>query len=76
MAEQFTNLKTKRPKPAKPLTIQDNKSTPRLIYVLFGFVNSIEAGQNAIDAKGSPNADLDDKILRPELKPKNFKSNR
>jgi len=45
------------------LTIQDNKSTPRLKYVLFGFVNSIEAGQNAIDAKGLPNADLDDKIL-------------
>ena len=63
MAEKFTNLKTKRPKPAKPLTIQDNKSTPRLKYVLFGFVNSIEAGQNAIDAKGLPNADLDDKIL-------------
>ncbi len=76
MAEQFTNLKTKRSKPAKPLTIQDNKSKPRVIYVLFGFVNSIEAGQNAIDAKDSPNADLDDKILRPELKPKNFKSNR
>ena len=63
MAEQFTNLKTKRPKPAKPLTIQDNKSTPRLNHALFGFVNLIEAGQNAIDAKGSPNADLDDKIL-------------
>ena len=62
-AEQVTHLKTKQPKPAKPLTIQDNKSTPRLEYALFGFVISIEAGQNAIDAKGSPNADLDDKIL-------------
>ena len=63
MAEQFTNLQTKLPKVAKALTIQDNKSTPRLNYALFGFVNSIEAGQNAIDAKGAPNADLDDKIL-------------
>lgn len=63
MAEQVINLQTKLPKVAKALTIQDNKSTPRLNYALFGFVNSIEAGQNAIDAKGSPNADLDDKIL-------------
>ena len=63
MAEQVINLQTKLPKVAKALTIQDNKSTPRLKYALFGFVNSIEAGQNAIDAKGSPNADLDDKIL-------------
>lgn len=63
MAEQVINLQTKLPKVAKALTIQDNKSKPRLNYALFGFVNSIEAGQNAIDAKGLPNADLDDKIL-------------
>ena len=63
MAEQVINLQTKLPKVAKALTIQDNKSTPRLNYALFGFVNSIEAGQNAIDAKNLPNADLDDKIL-------------
>jgi len=63
MAEQVSNLQTKLPKVAKALTIQDNKSTPRLNYALFGFVISIEAGQNAIDAKGSPNADLDDNIL-------------
>ena len=63
MAEQVINLPTKLPKVAKALTIQDNKSTPRLDYALFGFVNSIEACQNAIDAKGLPNADLDDKIL-------------
>ena len=63
MAEQVINLQTKLPKVAKALTIQDNKSTPRLKYALFGFVNSIEAGQNAIDAMGPPNADLDDKIL-------------
>ena len=63
MAKQVINLQTKLPKVAKALTIQDNKSTPRFNYALFGFVNSIEAGQNAIDAKGLPNADLDDKIL-------------
>ena len=63
MAEQVINLQTKLPKVAKALTIQDNKSTPRFNYALFGFVISIEAGQNAIDAKGFPNADLDDKIL-------------
>ena len=62
MAEQFTNLQTKLPKVAKPLTIHDNKSTSRY-QALLGFVNSIEASQNAIDAKGLPNADLDDKIL-------------
>lgn len=48
MAEQVINLQTKLPKVAKALTIQDNKSTPRLNYALFGFVNSIEAGQNAM----------------------------
>lgn len=63
MAEQVINLQTKLPKVAKALTIQDNKSTPRLNHALFGLVNSIEAVQNAIDAKGLPNADLDDKIL-------------
>ena len=63
MTEQCINLKTALPKPEQALTIQDNKSTKRIHLALKGFVNLIVAGQNAIDAKGSLDTDLNDKIL-------------